>query len=319
MSAGIDSRWISLLSGTISFIRLIDFPEKVKTILTEYPDFFYDLNGSESEKLSGPVNMNPDWKDRIYVGPKSILRTVVEKDDPDHPLLELLLSSDKVDINLLETDQDDMFLSSFMWVCGTNKKALAEKFLRCPKLDINQEAYTDHYKGYTTNALYEALANRHWDIAKLILDHPNIDPNKSFGSEGETPLFKCVYGENTEGVKLLLTHPKIDVNKESNYHMKGRTPLFVACQRGLTDVVQLLLDNGADPTIQMQELSSTGRGWDGSINRTVRDGRSWDLLDYMKELSNPVSKERYLYKSWYKKGLPNYPVVISILETLNGV
>lgn len=319
--SGIDSKWISILRGTISIKRLVDFPEKFKTILAEHPEFIFDE--SSIATLSGDVNKNPDWKDRICEGStKSILRMVVEKDNPDLELLEQLLSSDIVNVNLLEEeDRNELFISSFMWVCGTGKKVLAEKFLQCPKLDINQEAYTDHYTDNTTNALNEALVNRHWEIARLILEHPEIDPNRSFGSEGQTPLFKCVYGGAIEGVKLLLSHPKIDVNKESNYHMKGRTPLFLACQRGFLDIIRLLLDNGADPTVQMEELSSICRGYGGSISRTVNKRSKWtrNLLDHMKELLNPKPKDRYQYKSWYKEGLRNYPEVINILQNLPKV
>lgn len=48
----------------------------------------------------------------------------------------------------------------------------------------------------------------------------------------------------TEVVVLLLAHPDIDVNQKMK---DDATPLFLATNKGHTDIVKLLLDKGADP------------------------------------------------------------------------
>ena len=88
-------------------------------------------------------------------------------------------------------------------------------------------------------------ATRLWKAAELgchlaveeILQHPNIDPNKTHKELGSTPLYIAAYFGHERVVKALLSHPSIQVNRG-----KGETtPLFMAAQEGREGIVKMLL------------------------------------------------------------------------------
>ncbi|KAK6504786.1 hypothetical protein TWF481_006725 [Arthrobotrys musiformis] len=58
-------------------------------------------------------------------------------------------------------------------------------------------------------------------------------------------LSKAVSNQNLPTIKMLLQHPLIDVNSKTG----GQTPLHVACRGGNAEVIELLLQAGADPNI----------------------------------------------------------------------
>jgi ankyrin repeat protein len=69
-----------------------------------------------------------------------------------------------------------------------------------------------------------------------VLQHPNIDPNKTHMDT--TPLYIAAYFGHERVVKALLSHPCIQVNRG-----KGETtPLFMAAQEGREEVVKMLLN-----------------------------------------------------------------------------
>ncbi len=89
-------------------------------------------------------------------------------------------------------------------------------------------------------------ATQLWKAAELgrhlaveeVLQHPNIDPNKTHKETGTTPLYMAAYFGHERVVKALLSHPSIQVNRG-----KGETtPLFMAAQEGREGVVKMLLD-----------------------------------------------------------------------------
>lgn len=290
-----DSEVIEALMGTISIHHLIKFPEKMK-ILTHHPDFVYDLNEQHESEETSPTK-------------GTALKLAVTQGDI--PLLKHLLNNPDIDANLLEifdVFDDDNKISAFMWVCGHGNVEMVQLFLQHPKLNVNLESINDHYMGYTTTALNEALMNSHFHIAEMLLKHPNTDVNFYFSSESTNVLFKCVYSNHIEGVELLLQHPKIDVNQTSNLHMKGRTPLFLACQRGNIQITKLLLEKEADPTIPMKfgrSMSSAG---------LTRIEKTHDLLEYMIWLRDLDKKNWTTNKGWYREGSVNYPEIISMLK-----
>ena len=73
--------------------------------------------------------------------------------------------------------------------------------LQCPELDsevINSRPI------YGDTALIRAVHESKPKLVKMLLDQPNIDPNKEGGSFYEPPLINAVVYENTELVQLLL-------------------------------------------------------------------------------------------------------------------
>jgi ankyrin repeat protein len=88
-------------------------------------------------------------------------------------------------------------------------------------------------------------ATQLWKVAELgrhlavekVLQHPNIDPNKTHKVTGTTPLYMAAYFGHERVVKALLSHPSIQVNRG-----KGETtPLFIAAQEGREGIVKMLL------------------------------------------------------------------------------
>jgi ankyrin repeat protein len=88
-------------------------------------------------------------------------------------------------------------------------------------------------------------ATKLWKAAELgchlaleeVLQHPNIDPNKTHKETGTTPLYMAAYFGHERVVKALLSHPSIQVNRG-----KGETtPLFMAAQEGREGIVKMLL------------------------------------------------------------------------------
>ncbi len=88
-------------------------------------------------------------------------------------------------------------------------------------------------------------ATQLWKAAELgchlaveeVLQHPNIDPNRTHKETGTTPLYMATYFGHERVVKALLSHPSIQVNRG-----KGETtPLYLAAQEGREEIVKLLL------------------------------------------------------------------------------
>ncbi len=88
-------------------------------------------------------------------------------------------------------------------------------------------------------------ATRLWKAAELgchlaveeVLQHPNIDPNKTHKETGTTPLYIAAYFGHERVVKALLSHPSIQVNRGK----EEATPLFMAAQEGREGIVKMLL------------------------------------------------------------------------------
>ncbi len=88
-------------------------------------------------------------------------------------------------------------------------------------------------------------ATRLWKAAELgchlaveeVLQHPNIDPNKTHKETGTTPLYIAAYFGHERVVKALLSHPSIQVNRGK----EETTPLFMAAQEGREGTVKMLL------------------------------------------------------------------------------
>ncbi len=102
-------------------------------------------------------------------------------------------------------------------------------------------------------------ATQLWKAAELgchlaveeILQHPNIDPNKTHKETGTTPLYIAAYFGHERVVKALLSHPSIQVNRG-----KGETtPLFMAAQQGREEIVKMLL---GCKDVDIEKASSQG-------------------------------------------------------------
>jgi ankyrin repeat protein len=88
-------------------------------------------------------------------------------------------------------------------------------------------------------------ATQLWKAAELgchlaveeVLQHPDIDPNKTHKETGTTPLYIAAYFGHERVVTALLDHPSIQVNRGNG----ETTPLFMAAQEGREGIVKMLL------------------------------------------------------------------------------
>jgi len=102
--------------------------------------------------------------------------------------------------------------------------------------------------GEGPSTLCQAIsANKPAQVQAAIESGANV--NEVF--EEDTLLCRAIAANHVDIAKLILQSPKVDVNKRGTY-VDGfndkweRTPLILAAKRGFTEIVEILLDKGAD-------------------------------------------------------------------------
>ena len=117
---------------------------------------------------------------------------------------------------------------------------------------IDNNGYSLLYTAYFFNKL---------EIFKLLISHPDIDVNYTFGYEQSTDLLNYIvlYADAQpthyiEFVKLLLAHPDIDIKSEVD--VNRYTVLHNACQNNYIEIIKLLLKH---PNINVN--IKTNFGW----------------------------------------------------------
>ena len=139
--------------------------------------------------------------------------------------------------------------------------------------DVNAK---DH-KGYT--ALIHAIEARYEDVEKILLNHPQLDPNAR-GLNGVTALSKYVWREQKYAVEKLLERGA-DVNAQDN---DGDAPLHGAAQSGNVEILDLLLDKGADPNLKNKQggtplMWAAVFGHEDAARRLIQRGADPSLKD----------------------------------------
>lgn len=92
-----------------------------------------------------------------------------------------------------------------------------------------------------------AAAENNTDIGQALINH-GADVNGA-DQDSETPLMIAASLDYLDFVRLLLKHPDINVNAKNNDELGGDTALLLAVRAGSISIVELLLNNGADPNI----------------------------------------------------------------------
>lgn len=143
------------------------------------------------------------------------------------------------------------------------------------KIDVNTLA------GCGCTALHKAAAYGHKEIAKQLLNNPNIDVNAKtiktatsyFNcSEGKTALHNAVEQDRHELVILLLEHPSIDINAQDD---DGNTVLLIAVKKtniNLDSCIKLLSHSKIDVNVK-DKLNRTPLWWAVNLgnNELVKD------------------------------------------------
>lgn len=110
-------------------------------------------------------------------------------------------------------------------------------------------------------ALVYACKNGRLEVLPVLVDrgaHVNADPYRG------TPLLWAAWNNRTDVARWLLDHGA-DVNQSATFggpsHGEGLTALHLAAQCGRLEMVHLLTQRGADPTIRDALYDSTPLGW----------------------------------------------------------
>jgi len=97
-----------------------------------------------------------------------------------------------------------------------------------PDVDVNATI------GYET-ALSNAVRNGHNEVVEILLKDERIQVNQNKG----VALFTACESNKLDAVRLLLQHPDIDPNLEYD----SNSPLMIACEKGYIEVVRLLFQS----------------------------------------------------------------------------
>jgi len=173
--------------------------------------------------------------------------------------IKLLLSN-----SLINSNKPNGFGESPLYIaCQTGNREAVKLLLSLPNIEVNRPT-----KKTMITPLEIAYRQGHLDIVECLLNHPEmvIPPDSGIpffltcirgdlaqleahlhdqrsnlaDSTGKTGLYLAVENRQVEAVKLLMD-PKWNVRV--NDGASDGTPLYIACQKGYTEIVELLLQN----------------------------------------------------------------------------
>ncbi|KKK21432.1 hypothetical protein AOCH_000121 [Aspergillus ochraceoroseus] len=143
---------------------------------------------------------------------------------------------------------------------------IAKLLLQQGDIDVN----ISHSRWSHLTPLAISAINSRLEILQLLLNNPRLDVNRECSSPlGATALMSAaLYGE-TESVKMLLTHPDVEIDHQDQ---GGSTALVYAAQGGFYNIVEALLDQGADTEVAQHGTLGTAllRAIDTGATSTVQ-------------------------------------------------
>ena len=152
-----------------------------------------------------------------------------------------LLLSHSADVNITDAQGNSALTLACRHYKVDAKEECAEitKLLAAKDADLNMVSeFLSSIRGYQRGtALFEACITNRLDVVSLLLEL-----GAAINYAQQNPLIEACFLRNMDIVKLFITHGA-DVNIIDN---RGRTSLGIACQKGFDELVELLLDNGAD-------------------------------------------------------------------------
>ncbi len=143
--------------------------------------------------------------------------------------------------------------------------SVREALIRNPDAINERDRYDD-------TPLMEACASEYWDIAKVLLESPNIDINATNNVGCSALTFVCYYG-GAEFLLQLLEHVQLDINHTNN---NGKSALQCATLKGEHLCMKILLAHGAICSDDWRDWYLDGsEEEDNETRRILRERRSF--------------------------------------------
>ena len=159
---------------------------------------------------------------------------------------------------------------AFVQAAGEGDKEIVELFLEAGmEVDIVGSSGGYYSLGAEGTALMHARREGQTEIAKLLLEH-GADPNQT---DDETPiLIEAVETGNADIARLLLEYGADPDAKDESDWQRGQTALIVACDYDFPELVQALIDAGAN--VNEKETGKTVPLLTGTMDRKL-----WDITE----------------------------------------
>ena len=150
--------------------------------------------------------------------------------------------------------------SAIFEAVGANHVEALKVLLAGPNTDVN----APHLSRSGVSPLILAAQEGYYEIVNALLDHERLEINFK-DMNGNTALFHAIQTEHTEIAECVLDRKdkSLDLNCQN---LLGRTALILAATKGQNDMVDQLLNQGADPSIKDQEGGGT------AILRAINEG-----------------------------------------------
>lgn len=150
----------------------------------------------------------------------------------NNEIIKMLLSSEKMEY----ISKSKMLTQSPLSIAITSGNIEIINFiLGLEREDVKEMIAKD-------SPLVSACKTGKLEIVKIFIEH-GVDVN-STNITKETPLFAAINSRNMDIIKFLLEQPGINVNAQDNLK---RTPYSLAKQFKLTQIMELLIEHGANP------------------------------------------------------------------------
>jgi len=154
-----------------------------------------------------------------------------------------------------------------LWAAKNGHDGVAKLLLEHEDIDPNKP------NNCGSAPLLWAANNGHEGVVKLLLSRKDVDPNR-LGHDGQTPLYSAAWAGHGGVVKILLGHNDINPDKPDVY---GQTPLFGAASNGHETVVEVLLGR---EDVNPNKPDNRGRTPLYCASRTGHEGVVKILLDH---------------------------------------
>ena len=193
--------------------------------------------------------------------------------------------------------------SSLHRAIAVNDVNIARTLLDHPNIDLS---ILDTSRNDATSLMLAASLRRS-QILPIILHKPGLDVNFGSGAYKSTALTLAASSGDAQIVRQVLSHPNVDVNKRN----LTCTALTEAARSGFYSVVEALLDHGADPELQEGVDNANGT----PLNRAIDYGYVSVVRLLLQRGANPKVLDVYnrtIVHSAAVNGMYNFKVLAPI-------